>query len=328
MSTFTAIGLDASAEDLYRRVLRDQGHTPDVYAARLNVPVHIVETAAEQLRAQRLVRIDERGVLRADHPRASLERILSIEEAKLATRRRDLARLRDAIDSFAGDHRAGQEAASAERPQREYLDAQNLVDVMEHLAASTSGPIRVTHPQLAGQGPDDQPVLRRLVEEGRELLGLYEFETVQMHSLEIAQWGQSGEQQRLASHVPSEFVCYGQDAVLASTEWGGSDGRYVVLRDAVVVRAFVELFDRLWTAGAGLDEAVSGSSEQLVDLMQAGLKDEAIARVLGVSLRTVRRRVAALMDECGVDTRFQLAVALTERGLVGSGERTDGLFGG
>ena len=52
---------------------------------------------------------------------------------------------------------------------------------------------------------------------------------------------------------------------------------------------------------------------QLVELLELGLKDEAIARYLGVSLRTVRRRVAHLMAVNGVDTRFQLGWALARR---------------
>jgi DNA-binding NarL/FixJ family response regulator len=43
------------------------------------------------------------------------------------------------------------------------------------------------------------------------------------------------------------------------------------------------------------------------------MKDEAIARYLGVSLRTVRRRVARLMAVNGVDTRFQLGWVLARR---------------
>ena len=50
-----------------------------------------------------------------------------------------------------------------------------------------------------------------------------------------------------------------------------------------------------------------GGEEELED------EDEAIARAQGVSLRTVRRRIADLMAEHGVDTRFQLALKLIER---------------
>jgi hypothetical protein len=39
--------------------------------------------------------------------------------------------------------------------------------------------------------------------------------------------------------------------------------------------------------------------------LTSGLKDEAAARYLGLSLRTVRRRIAALMDRTGANTRFQ-----------------------
>lgn len=47
-----------------------------------------------------------------------------------------------------------------------------------------------------------------------------------------------------------------------------------------------------------------------------GSKDEALARQLGVSLRTVRRRVADLMDEFGATTRFQAGMEAVRRGLV------------
>jgi DNA-binding GntR family transcriptional regulator len=40
------------------------------------------------------------------------------------------------------------------------------------------------------------------------------------------------------------------------------------------------------------------------------MKDEAIARQLGVSLRTARRWLANLMAERGVTTRFQLGLTV------------------
>ena len=55
-------------------------------------------------------------------------------------------------------------------------------------------------------------------------------------------------------------------------------------------------------------------------MLEQGLKDEVIARYLGVSLRTVRRRVAHLMAVHGVETRFQLGWALA-RSRPETGER-------
>ena len=52
----------------------------------------------------------------------------------------------------------------------------------------------------------------------------------------------------------------------------------------------------------------------LLRQLAAGAKDEQIARTLGLSLRTVRRRVADLLIELGVDTRFQAGVEAVRRG--------------
>ena len=50
--------------------------------------------------------------------------------------------------------------------------------------------------------------------------------------------------------------------------------------------------------------------ERLLELLGFGLKDEAIARIMGLGLRTIRRRIAGLMAAHGVETRFQLGAAL------------------
>lgn len=47
---------------------------------------------------------------------------------------------------------------------------------------------------------------------------------------------------------------------------------------------------------------------QILRLLAAGATDESIARHLGISGRTVQRRVRALMDDLGVQTRFQAGV--------------------
>ena len=59
-----------------------------------------------------------------------------------------------------------------------------------------------------------------------------------------------------------------------------------------------------------------GASDQrlLLGQLAGGAKDEQIARALGLSVRTVRRRVADLLDELGADSRFQAGVEAVRRG--------------
>jgi DNA-binding CsgD family transcriptional regulator len=305
------LGIGTEGESLYRQVLRTPGLLLTAYAGRLGWAGYEAEHALEQLRRRRLVRMNDLGEVQADHPRAALERVLSAEEAQLATRRQHLAQLRDAIDSYAADHRLGQQGSDHEAPAREHVDPDSLATVHEHLAVSTDGPILVAH-QVAGASPDELPVVRRLLEEGREQRGIYLSDVVQQAPEAVEVWADAGELQRLSPTMPSTFICFGSQVALASTEWGKDTGEHVVLRDPVVVRAFVELFERLWAAGAPIDQSDQGD-DQLVELMRQGLKDEAIARLLGISLRTVRRRVARLMDDHSVSTRFQLALRLAER---------------
>lgn len=309
--------MDATGEALYRQVLRGPGRTLDAHVGEIGCSMQEGERALEQLRAQRLVRTADDGGLSADHPRAGLERVVSAEEARLATRRQQLARLRDSIDQFATDYRVGQERSSSTPPSRERVDGAVIASMHEQLAASSVGPIRRTRVEAPSRSVADYPTTIAQVEAGREMRTLYVAEAVDASAAWMQRWAEIGEQQRVVPSVPSEFVCFGSDSALATTQWGRSDGDWVVLRDPMVVSAFVELFDRLWASATPAPDGVD--TDGMLDLMRQGLKDEAIARVLGVSLRTVRRRVAAMMEGYGVETRFQLALKLAE----GRGEHTE-----
>lgn len=65
-------------------------------------------------------------------------------------------------------------------------------------------------------------------------------------------------------------------------------------------------------AAAGID---SGTGD-LITLLTAGMTDDAIARRLGVSARTVQRRVSELMESLGARTRFQAGAQAVRRGLL------------
>ena len=56
---------------------------------------------------------------------------------------------------------------------------------------------------------------------------------------------------------------------------------------------------------------------RILTLLLAGLTDQAIGGQLGMSLRTVQRRVSGLMDRAAVVTRFQLGHEAARRGWVG-----------
>ncbi|MFE2758229.1 response regulator transcription factor [Actinosynnema sp. NPDC059335] len=60
----------------------------------------------------------------------------------------------------------------------------------------------------------------------------------------------------------------------------------------------------------------TATTRQLLRLMGTGALDETIAREMGVSVRTVHRRITRLQELLGVRSRFQLGVIARERGWV------------
>ncbi|MDF3299494.1 helix-turn-helix transcriptional regulator [Streptomyces tropicalis] len=101
--------------------------------------------------------------------------------------------------------------------------------------------------------------------------------------------------------------------------WGA-----VVIREPSTVAYLCDIFDQTWdlatpfsnAVGQGLEEVAREIHETIIRLLAAGLKDEAIARRLGMSLRTARRHIADIMEELGAGSRFQAGVAAAVRGLL------------
>lgn len=67
---------------------------------------------------------------------------------------------------------------------------------------------------------------------------------------------------------------------------------------------------------ADVDLEPTAETRHLLRLMRTGAIDEAIARELGVSPRTVHRRITRLQSLLGARSRFQLGVIACERGWV------------
>lgn len=130
----------------------------------------------------------------------------------------------------------------------------------------------------------------------------------------LRSWAGAGEEQRLLPEVGSEFAVFGDVGAVGLARWGDLSSGYVLVRDPLLISTLSAYFDLAWEHAHAVPFAGSQpGDERLLELLGMGLKDEAIARFLGISLRTVRRRVAALMSVHGVDTRFQLGAALAQR---------------
>jgi DNA-binding NarL/FixJ family response regulator len=69
-------------------------------------------------------------------------------------------------------------------------------------------------------------------------------------------------------------------------------------------------------SSANRPEELSDGDRDILALLVAGAKDEAIARQLGIGVRTLHRRMQRLMTALDADTRFQAGIQATRRGWV------------
>jgi len=105
------------------------------------------------------------------------------------------------------------------------------------------------------------------------------------------------------------------------------DTEIFVVYESAFLDLLIMMFEAVWERaapfGAKPHEAVppagpelSEDERNLVALMGAGMKETAIARQYGVSIRTVERRLTAIADRLGTNTRFHTAVEACRRGWI------------
>ena len=242
-----------------------------------------------------------------EDPRTTLARVIRSQEQRSVEHRTDLAEARNALAQLQS-HAVGTSSAAVAR-----LTVEVAPSLIQNLLATTAGPVRncVISPGVGAALDDDLVAFgKQVIRAGREQRGIYDASVLDDPRAldEIGAWAAAGEVQRVSPSVGSEFAVYGDAAVVAVETWGSPESDYVVIRDPMLIAAFSTLFDLAWEASYPFPSARAESADDgpLLDLLSRGLKDEAIARYLGWSLRTVRRRVARLMDDLGARTRFQL----------------------
>jgi DNA-binding NarL/FixJ family response regulator len=98
----------------------------------------------------------------------------------------------------------------------------------------------------------------------------------------------------------------------AHPEWG------TVTRTPSVVESLVAVFEAHWGSAQvpGGDRFMSDQQYEVIVLLASGMTDEAVARKLDISPRTVQRHVHRIMELLGVRSRLELGIRLTKLGML------------
>jgi hypothetical protein len=317
-SAFEALGYTASVERLYWKVLGLSG-VPLAAAASalLRTPEQLLEDLGP-LAVDGVVRV-EGGRLVVLSPAGAFTHLLEREAGAAAHVGRRLSELASAIPyvsrsmvAKAGDPLEGEVFGG---------EAGDVPDLFRGWIEETQGDMLWMRPDQWRMEHESTlaAMVAGAIANGRRSRAIYPVRALTEAREHLEARAVAGEQIRVAAEVPTRLAIMGTQHALIPETMGFATDKRLIVRQPGLVQALTNLFELLWDRAAavpGLDRGEARPDLRRLLLMQLadGAKDEQIARTLGISLRTVRRRIADLLIELGVDSRFQAGAEAVRHG--------------
>ena len=313
------LGLQPEVEALYRSIRASDGARVEDVALGRGVDVAALLEELAPLVELRVVEVVE-STVHVAAPRQALGSALEREAAEVAEHARALVRYAGVLTQLDGPARPLGDGA---RLDAEVVQGPLPVELMVEWITESRG-------ELMSLRPDQwrfptEPVIaaatKVALDQGRRVRGIYPVRALDQARSMLLDRAAAGEEIRLLPEVPSRMAIVGEARALVPQHPGVCNERAIVLRDEGLVSTLKLYFEELWDRAVALPVAegqgVGGDGRRLLlQELAAGARDEQIARTLGIGLRTVRRRIAALMLELGVESRFQAGVEAARRGWI------------
>lgn len=321
-SVLTSLGLTRESERLYYQVAPTSGNTLDEVTRLLQLRRDELLSQLIPLRDLGLVELMGEKVVVP--PMALVVADLVRGEASRAS---TVASRLDAL-AWAVPHlvaaatRPAEADVSDTRPiEGELSSGGNALALIGQMLRTSRGDMLWLRPD-AWAMPRESAVSQMLAEAmagGRKSRAIYPVRALHEAPEALRTRARLGEQIRVISELPTRMFILGDAHAVLPEPLGYADEPRVHIRQRSVVAALTHWFEQLWSTATPVPAFDTGEARPdlrrfLLEQLVAGAQDEVIARKLGISLRTVRRRIAALMTELGVDTRFQAGVEAVRRG--------------
>ncbi|MFE5810497.1 LuxR C-terminal-related transcriptional regulator [Streptomyces sp. NPDC056491] len=323
-----ALGLDVHAETVYRGMLADPSGGVEELGRRLGMAESQVREALDRLVDLGLLAAsrDTSGGLRAVSPQAGLEQLLRRQEEELVRRQHELALSKAAAARAVAEYadlRPNTETDGAERLVG--LDAiQSRLEVLtrdlgrECLAIMPGG--AQSQASLDASRPLDEEALAR----GVGMRVIYQ-DSVRNDpaTFAYAQWTtERGGEVRTSPVLPPRLLIFDRATAVVPIDPANSRLGALCTTAPGIVASLVSLFHQTWDTAVPLgaahrtttQEGITGGERELLKLLASGMTDEAAGKRLGVSLRTVRRQMSALMERLDAASRFEAGLKAAQRG--------------
>ncbi|MFC0625518.1 helix-turn-helix domain-containing protein [Kribbella deserti] len=306
------VGVAAAEEEVYRVLLTAPGSTVATLAEQIGRPPDEIARSVDELESLGLLtrRSDQLMPARPDvaigvliaRQRAELDKVQAEAQTMLSeVRAHERYRPENLVEVI-----IGQEAIAARFAQ--------LLEGTERELLVLDRP-----PYAAGADKSDRTV-RSLMRDGVTVRGIYSPDSLEQPGGvdEVFSAADAGETSRVHPQVPMKLAVFDTTAALLPLSVDQLVDSALVVHPCALLDALIEMFSLLWDQAVPIVTSTPGDQldARMMTLLAAGFKDDAIARQLTLSSRTVGRRVAELMDLLGARTRFQAGVHAQRRRLL------------
>ncbi|MFF1913149.1 helix-turn-helix domain-containing protein [Streptomyces sp. NPDC058239] len=322
------LGLGEDEERTYEALLKQRAAQPGELARILGIPRERLNAALTRLSDHGFTTpADSASALpRPAAPAAAIRTLIHRRQAELHLRSAELERLMMSADRIAGRLMEGSRSAS-EGGIEVVTGTRAVGERAESLLAAAEHEVMVLDRPPYAKGPEDADSsrtpgldIKALLDRGVEVRTVIDREGLsypgRMRSLNTLV--SHGLRARVTTGVPTKLIIIDRRiTLLPPTETTNPTVTALVVGDALLRNALVPLFETVWdqaTPLGGADAPLPETQKELLGLLASGLKDEAIARRMGVHVHTARRRISQLLDSLNAETRFQAGAQAILRG--------------
>jgi DNA-binding CsgD family transcriptional regulator len=325
-SVLGPLGLTDEAYAVYRVMLARHDLGLHGIASNLGLSESQVKSALDLLAESNLVRRAPDGAcpFTPVNPSIGLTALLATAEAEITARTWQIQQLRTTIAAIAAEHHANYEHYEVTRLQ----GVDRVRERLGELAAAARSECVSLNPNST-QTPDAKTASRsineQLLRRGVSIRCIYQDSFRNSPQLvAYARWLNAlGGHTRTVPVVPMILVLVDCETALLPLDPHDSSLGAIEVSSPGIVAAVAALFEQTWAQATPLGETAEPDDTglepiqvQLLKFLALGHTDHAVARQLGVSLSTVRRMMATLMDRLDARSRFQAGVHSSERGWI------------
>ena len=317
---FEDLGLPPGAIGAYLELLTDKDAAGPHLLDELD---HGVVAVLEE--AGFLVSSAEGGHTAVD-PRVALNRLIDSHDAELRARMARVAHMRRVTSSLAKEVDRHRRVVN---PSLEVVEGRaNIGDRISQLLLNAREEALV---MLAWAPPTEALPASRvhdaaLLERGvaiRMLALQAHYRASTEYSAHLREIADLGADVRLATVLPTRLVTIDREVAIVPNDPASPEEAATVVHQQTIVALTVDAFEFLWhdaqpIAPRSTNDAWEPDALALkvLDLLADGAKDESVARMVGMSVRSVRRLISRVSEETGTESRFALGAIAVSNGWV------------